>query len=145
MQTQDDQSWIESLSQTDAVQCLSTLQALASQLDTAMNAIVQQKLLALHDSIHLQQVSCGRIADLRHRSDGMPSIHSDAVSVDADLALEIKKATESLLVLNARYSALLKHSGDTLHLLAGLYRSYSGFTQPTAGSQASLAGWSCEV
>jgi hypothetical protein len=153
MQTQEKQSrveglsWVEGLSQAEGEECLANLHRLAGQLDSAMDAIVRRRLSSLNDSLHLQQISCGRLADLRFRSEKRQSQPSGPESgfVGPDLAVEIEAATESVLVLNSRYSALLKHSGDTLQMLAGLYRSYRGFAQSSSGMQASVPTWSCEV
>ncbi len=147
MQTQAQQSAIEGLSQSEGEQYLTNLRGLADHLQSAMDAIVQRSLASLQHSLQLQQISCGRIADLRHRSTTRlddPST-SETVSIDADLASEIEAATDSLLTLNRSYSALLKHSGDTLHLLAGLYRSYRGFAQQESEGRAALPTWSCEI
>ena len=145
MQTIEIQSWIDKLSQDEAEECLDSLRALACQLDSAMDSIVKRQLPALKSGLHLQRVSCASLAAIRHRSNQRPERKSETLMADHDLATEIKSATESLLVLNRRYAALLKHSGDTLQLLAGLYRSYRGSVQPGSPISGSLQTWSCEV
>ena len=147
MQTQDQRSWVEELSKTEGEQCLANLRSLSDQLRGAMDAIAQRSLASLQHHLHLQQISCSRLAELRYRSAERltNSSEADRVFVDSDLASEINAATDSLMVLNTSYSALLKHSGDTLRLLAGLYRSYRGFAQPASGSRATLPTWSCEI
>jgi hypothetical protein len=147
MQTEDVQSWVDRLSQDEAEECLANLRGLAGQLDSAMDAIVKQQLPCLQGSLNQQQASCASLASILHRSNQRPiqDHRPQKASVDSDLAGEIKSATESLLTLNRRYSALLKHSEDTLRLLAGLYRSYRGSVQPASGIQGNLHTWSCEV
>jgi len=151
MQTEETQSWVGRLSRDEAKDCLANLLALASQLDGAMDAIVRRKLPLLRESLQLQQASCARLTHLRHRSKGraLAGREGESVHIDSDLAAEIAAAANSLLVLNGRYSALLKHSGETLRLLAGLYRSYTCFGQSASGMQANvpanLKTWSCEV
>jgi hypothetical protein len=151
METDETKSWVGRLSRDEAQDCLGTLRGLASQLDSAMDAMVQRKLPLLRNSLHLQQASCARLMDLRHRSQRGPAPIADAESAfsDSDLAAEIEAAARSLLILNDRYAALLKHSGETLRLLAGLYRSYRGPAPLASGAQANLEAnlqtWSCEV
>lgn len=147
MQTQEMQQWIAGLSQGEGEELLANLHMLGGQLECAMAAIVQRSISSLQDSLHLQQLSCGRLADLRYRSNERRKLASgpDVDSLDSDLSAEIEAASESVKILNSRYSALLKHSGETQRLLAGLYRSYRGFARPLSGTQASLPTWSCEV
>jgi hypothetical protein len=47
--------------------------------------------------------------------------------------------------LNKRYSALLKHSGDTMRLFAGLFQSYSGPRPQAAAGRLQVNTWSCEL
>jgi crotonobetainyl-CoA:carnitine CoA-transferase CaiB-like acyl-CoA transferase len=147
METAEIQSWVERLSQDEAESCLAELRVLARQLDSAMDAIVERQLPSLQSSLRMQSATCANLAGIQHRSkqrlkqDDQP----EPSAVDPDLAVEIKSATESLLLLNSRYAALIKHSGDTLQLLAGLYRSYRGSMQPGSGMPGNLQTWSCEV
>ena len=147
MKTAETQSWVEKLSQTDAEECLDSLHDLAGHLDGAMDAIVKRQLPALQTSLYLQQATCARLADIRHRSNHGSSRapEREVTEAEPDLSIEIKAATESLLILNSRYSALLKHSRETLRLLAGLYGSYRGSVQQSPRIQASLQTWSCEI
>lgn len=141
------QSWVERLSRDEAEECLTNLRGLAGELDDAMQAIVNRQLPSLQGSIYLQQASCARLAAIRHRAndrlklDAMP----DEGPIDSDLAAEIEAAKDTLLKLNRRYSALLKHSKETLRMLAGLYCAYLGSAQPATGIQSNLQTWSCEV
>ena len=147
MQTQDQQSWIDVLSQSEGEQCLASIHSLSDQLRSAMDAIVQRSLSSLQHSLHLQQITCGRIADLRYRSTERLNCTtpSETVCLDSDLASEIMAARDSLVLLNNNYSALLKHSGETLRLLAGFNRSYRGFAQPASDTRATRPSWSCEI
>lgn len=147
MQPMEMQPEIGRLSQGEAVEYLANLRGLAGELNRAMEAIVMQQLPTLQNSLHLQKLQTARLADLRHAPMGRLEHDSQPVkeSIDSDLALEIQAATDTLLLLNGRYAALLKHSQDTLRLLAGLYSSYGGSVQPNSGVQSSLQTWSCEI
>jgi hypothetical protein len=147
MQTEEMQPETGHLSQDEAKEYLANLQGLAAELNRAMEAIVKRELPSFQDSLHLQQSKSARLADLRHASRLrlVPGSMPATGPVDSDLASEIQAATDTLLLLNRRYSALLKHSGDTLRLLAGLYRSYRASGQPGSGIRANLQTWSCEV
>lgn len=156
MQTEETQSWVLRLSRDEAKDCLAHLLGLAGQLDGAMDAIVRRNLPRLRDSVHLQEASCGRLTALRHGSRRGAALIPDAETpeaasalIDSELVAEIRSATESLLLLSERYAALLKHSGETLRLLSGLYWNYCAFAPSGSGAQAnlqaSLKTWSCEV
>ena len=147
MKTGETQSWVEKLSQDEAEQCLDNLQGLAGHIESAMDAIVKRRLPALQGSLYFQQATCARLADIRHRSDhGHPrDPELEMIQAESDLALEIRAAMDCLLTLNRHYSALLKHSGETLRLLAGLYGSYRGSVQQSSRIQANLQTWSCEI
>ena len=146
MQREKVQSWVEKLSQDEAEQCLVNLQGLARQLEGAMDAIVKRQLPSLQGCLHLQSASCASLAGIRNRANQRVEQDRDGNTaiVDSDLAVEITSATEALLMLNRRYAALLKHSGKTLQLLAGLYRSYPGSLQPGSVVSGHLQTWSCE-
>ncbi len=149
MQTEEQRSWILGLSPAEGEECLTTLHGLAGQVEAASNAVVRQDLAALHNSLALQEVSCRRLANLRYRSGErltrLLELPEPEDGLDSNLLLRIKSAAASLLALNRGYSALLTHSGDTLRLLAGLYRSYYGSSQPTASSGNGVRTWSCEL
>ena len=141
------QSWTQKLSPDEANDYLANLRGLARELEKAMDSIARQELPALQQSIQVQQTACTRLAHIqRSRSlalAGDPRLEGERV--DSDLAFQISEAIAAVMVLNRRYAALLKHSGETLRLFAGLFRTYQGSTQPTSGLQGKLQTWSCEV
>ena len=53
--------------------------------------------------------------------------------------------TGTLVTLNKRYSALLKHSGETMRLFAGLFRCYSDMPEQGSGFRNNVHTWSCEL
>jgi hypothetical protein len=135
------------LSQLEAEEYLESIRALAQELDRAMEAIAVRELSTFEESLHRQRAACANLADLPRRSAQRRAGHtgSNAAPVDAELAGRISAATTALLTLNSRYSALLKHSGDTMRLFAGLFRSYTGTTQQGMGMTTNLHTWSCEL
>ena len=138
--------WTQPFSPDEGKVYLASLQSLAGELDTAMNCIATQKLSPLQESIKVQQKVCSRLAHLqRGRSMNLAGASGTmSICEDSDLAFQIEEAIAAVLLLNKRYAALLKHSGETLRLFVGLLRSYQGSTQPTSGIQANLQTWSCE-
>jgi len=148
----------------DAREYLTNLQGLSSELERAMEAIVSRELAVLQDSLQLQRSRCARLSDLQQSAKVRQLLKSpSASSADRDLSLEIESeikseveaATEVLLMRSRQYSALLTHAGETLRLLAGLYRGY-GYPNEgqrylnqghgrTAGGQRARQGWHCEM
>lgn len=126
---------------------LANLLALSAELEIAMHCIARQELLPLRESIRTQQAACSRLAHMQ-RGRSMALLCDDDQgegSLNSDLALQVREAIAVVVLLNRRYAALLRHSGETLRLFAGLFRSYQGLTQPTSSFQVKLPTWSCEV
>jgi hypothetical protein len=147
MQAEQMHSISGTLSQAEAQEYLESLEALARELDRAMQAIAARELLLLEDSVSRQRAACARLAELPKRSSARRLKSPEAISAppDAELSSRIETAAASLLVLNKRYSVLLKYSGETVRLFAGLFRSYAGHTHPGAGISPNLHTWSCEL
>jgi len=126
---------------------LANLQVLARELDRAMKAVVDQELPSLQDSLHLQQTTCAQLNYLAQRVNcrAAEDLLLQAAPLDPDLAAEIRQAAETLIVLNRNYSALLRHSEDTLRLFAELFRCYQGSAQMSRRQQAGLSTWSCDL
>jgi hypothetical protein len=137
----------QQLSPDEGKEYLANLQCLAGELETAMNCIARQELFPLQESIKVQQAACSRLAHIqRGRSAKLSADRALSTNCeDSDLSFQIEEAVASVLVLNKRYAALLRHSGETLRLFAGLFRSYQGSTHSTSAVQANLQTWSCEV
>lgn len=125
---------------------LANLQVLGRELDRAMKAVVDQELPSLQDSLYLQQAACAQLNFLAQRvhTRGAEQADLDAAPLDPGLAAEIREAAESLVLLNRNYSALLRHSEDTLRLFAELFRCYQGWSQPSHGNKNAPSTWSCE-
>jgi len=145
----------EEQSDNDAREYLTNLHCLAGELNHAMAAIVAQELPSLRESLHVQRSTCARLSDLQQSPNvrQMLSTAADADTAGCDLSTEIKAATESLLALNRRYSALLTHAGETLRMLSGLYRGYlyqghqghEGHARTALAPQSGTQSWYCEV
>jgi len=131
----------------EAEEYLANLRALSSELDRAMKAVVNRELSSLQDSVRLQREICARLAFFGHgshaRLNGNPN--PDASESRPDVALEIKAAVETLLKLNKTYSALLRHSGDTLRLFAALFQGHHASAPVTSVGHTNLHTWSCEL
>jgi len=135
------------LSSDEGREYLANLRVLASELDRAMKAVVDQELPSLQDSLQRQQATCSQLSYLAQRANSRPARdpNQESAALDPDLAIEIRTAAETLIVLNKNYSALLRHSEDTLRLFAELFRCYQGSAQSSPGNQASISTWSCEL
>jgi hypothetical protein len=137
----------QQLSPDEGKEYLASLQNLAGELETAMNCIARQELSPLQESIRAQQAACSRLAHIQGGRGAKLAANKAPVAncEDSDLSFQIEEAIAAVLVLNNRYAALLRHSGETLRLFAGLFRSYQGSTKPNSGIQVGLQSWSCEV
>lgn len=134
------------MSQDEGQEYLANLRILASELDRAIKAVVDQELPSLQDSLQLQQATCAQLSFLAQRANNRPvqDLSRQPAALDPDLAGEIRDAAEALMMLNRNYSALLRHSEDTLRLFAELFRCYQGSAPSSPGTRASISTWSCE-
>jgi hypothetical protein len=135
------------LSHPAAEQYLESLQELVHELDRAMEALASRTLPAFESSVSNQLDLCTRLANRpAQRVDSSAQFPGPPVTeAEAELAQRIASATATLLSLNKRYSALLKHSGDTMRLFAGLFRGYPGQTLPQPPASSHLTSWSCQL
>jgi hypothetical protein len=135
------------LSQAEAEEYLESIRVLTQELDRAMEAIAVRELSTFEESLYRQRAACADLSDFPRRSAQRRAGNPDAAAapVDTELAARISAAATALLTLNKRYSALLKHSGDTMRLFAGLFRSYTGTTQQGMAMTTNLHTWSCEL
>jgi hypothetical protein len=135
------------LSREEGQEYLVNLRILASELDRAMKAVVDQELPSLQDSLQLQQATCAQLSFLAQQANDRPAqeLSRQSSALDPDLAVEIRDAAENLIVLNRNYSALLRHSEDTLRLFVELFRCYQGSAQSSHSARASISTWSCEL
>jgi hypothetical protein len=135
------------LQRDEGQEYLANLQVLARELDRAMKAVVDQELPSLQDSLQLQQATCIELSFLAQRVNtrSVEEMDLQAESLDPDLASEIREAAETLIILNRNYSALLRHSEDTLRLFAELFRCYEGTAHSSRRHQTGPSTWSCEI
>jgi len=133
--------------QDHAEEYLECLTALARELDRAMNSIAANALPVFEDSVQRQLAICSQLSNVVARQTSRLGGEAGPfpVSTDEELNRRIAAATATLVTLNQRYSALLKHSGDTLQLLIGLVRCYTGYTQKEAGVWSNLRTWSSTI
>jgi hypothetical protein len=126
---------------------LECLHALSGELEIAMGSIVDRKLASLEESVSRQVVICSQLSFLVSRPNQLFNTALDSPNQDEDdeLVRRISAATATLINLNKRYSALLKLSGSTMELLAGLIRSYTGNTNLAAMLAANYRTWSCQI
>jgi hypothetical protein len=126
---------------------LQLLRLMAFELDRAMQAIVQNSLTALEDSVANQQVFSERLGELA--DDLCSPVKERPLSVtkhaDGGLMDQIGAASDALQNLNRRYSALLKHSSHSVALMVSLISSFQGQMQEDSGPRLKQHTWSCQI
>jgi hypothetical protein len=123
---------------------LSQLQALASELSVAMDAIAAYALTSFQESVDRQEMLC---AELQTMAPAISEIirSSRPMAGDTPVEQEIQATTGTIRELNLQYAALLKHSGRSIAILASLCRSHTGQTQEAHGPRLKRHTWSCEM
>ena len=130
------------------------LEGLGAEIRTAMEAIAGNRLAAFEQSVSRQEFLCGRLRELAAQL-GSPSsalrsataiLRADRApangsSADRELATRVRSTGATLQALNLQYAALLRHSGQSMQMMATLTNNY---TQRQAGSRAKHQTWSCE-
>lgn len=131
----------------EAGEHLQLLRSLAAELEKAMQAITQNDLDALEQSVaHQQEISvqlCSMADCLREP--GAAPLPCSSDSIDPDLMAEIREANGELQELNLRYSLLLRHSSRSIALMASLFSSFRGEFQEASGIRLKQQTWSCQV
>jgi len=130
-----------------AVEYLYVLRSLATELERAMQAIAQNRLSDLEDSVANQQTLSGRLGELV-RELCVPLEADTAVfqtNTDDDRMHEILSASAALQKLNQRYAVLLKHSSRSVALMASLFGSFKGQFQEASGPRLKHQTWSCQM
>jgi len=126
---------------------LKLLHSLAQELERSMQAIAQNSLAPLEDSVANQQVLAERLHELA--SDlSKPARQSSAPSTgnqDEGLMHQIRGAADTLQSLNQRYSALLKLSSHSVGLMVSLFSSFRGQIREGTGPRLKQQTWSCQV
>jgi hypothetical protein len=131
---------------------LEHLQAMAQELERSMQAIGQNSLAPLEESIANQQALAVRLRELaselsktsktgKTNQDGPTWPTAD----DEALMSQVRSAAERLRKLNQTYSALLKLSTNSVGMMISLYRSFNGQIRESAGPKFKHATWSCEA
>jgi len=128
-------------------QHLQLLRSLACELERAMNAVAQNSLPELEDSIANQQVLSARLSKLANglsrdfRETTAPSL----AHLDRDLMRQIGVASSTLQKLNQRYSALIQHSSRSVELMVSLFSSFKGQFQEGSAPRSKHQTWSCQI
>lgn len=126
---------------------LQQLQALAFEINAAMDAVGANALARFEESVAKQEMLCASLVtmanavgnDFRSSEQLLPS------RLDAALELEIRVKSGAIRNLNLQYAALLKHSGRSITLLASLCRSHTGQSQEARWPRLKHQTWSCEM
>lgn len=126
---------------------LQLLRLLAFELDRGMEAISQNSLTALEDSVANQEVFSTRLAeladDLSLFEQGAPASHQ--VPPDAGLISEIASASSAVQNLNRRYAALIRLSSESVALMVSLFTSFQGHMREGSGASLRYQTWSCQM
>jgi hypothetical protein len=126
---------------------LELLHSLAQELERSMQAISQNSLAPLEDSVANQQVLATRLHELANDL-SKPVRNSSAPSTgnqDESLMRQVRSAADTLQSLNQRYSALLKLSSHSVGLMVSLFSSFRGQIQEGTGPRLKHQTWSCQV
>jgi hypothetical protein len=126
---------------------LRELQALASEIDVAMEAIATNALANLQASVAKQEVLCDSLAMMARaagRSVQPSELHAPLL-IDVAVEVKIRATISAIRNLNLQYAALLKHSGRSIAILASLCRSHTGRFDDIDGTRPKRQTWSCEV
>jgi len=126
---------------------LQLLRLMAFELDRAMQAIVQNSLTSLEDSIANQEAFSARLGELAQELNRLPKerLLLSSTLKDTEFANEIGTASEALQDLNRRYSALIKHSSHSVSLMVSLFSSFQGRIQEGSGPRLKQHTWSCQI
>jgi len=115
---------------------LQQLEALASEIQTAIGAISGNALSTLEASIARQEMLCAGLASSQQP---LPA------ALDASVANRINSTSSAIRNLNLQYAALLKHSGRSIALLSALCKTHTGQAQEARGARQKHQTWSCEM
>ena len=126
---------------------LEHLLEMAYELERSMQAISENSLEPLEDSVANQQVLATRLRQLAEDLAGSGQIQSAAYPTldDENLMSRIRGAAAALENLNARYAALLKLSSHSVGVMISMYSSFRGQIQGGAGPRLKQQTWSCQA
>jgi hypothetical protein len=130
-----------------AAEYLQSLHSLTVELEKAMQAIAQNDVADLEESIANQQVLSARLSKLANELciplEAKPAISQ--ATLDEGLSQQIRSANETLQKLNQRYAALLRHSSHSVALMTSLFNSFKGQFQEASGPRLKHQTWSCQM
>jgi hypothetical protein len=123
------------------------LQALASEISMAMDAIAANALASFQESVAKQEMLCGVLASMANAISARVTSSGQTPLVLSDSSVEpkIRATSEAIRELNLQYAALLRHSGKSIALLASLCRFHTGQFQEARGPRSKRQTWSCDI
>lgn len=126
---------------------LQLLRLLACELERATQALTENSLTTLEDSIANQQAFAERLGALSSDLGRRLQEHSIDASplAENDMKKKILAASASLEKLNRRYTLLLNHSIHSVALMVSLFRSFQGQIQEGSGPGLREHTWSCQI
>jgi hypothetical protein len=126
---------------------LQQLQALATEISAAMDAIAANALPRFQESVAKQEMLCASLANMASSVSEELGMSEQPLLKGIDPAVELRIRTTSVAIreLNLKYAALLKHSGKSIALLISLCRSHTGRFQEARGPRLKHQTWSCEM
>jgi hypothetical protein len=130
-----------------AAEYLQLLGSLAVELEKAMNAIAQNALPDLEESIVNQQALSSRLTVLVNQICVPLKTETPASKpgLDEEMIGQIHTASNSLQQLNRRYAALLQHSSRSVAQMVALFNSVRGQIQEASGPRLKVQTWSCQM
>jgi hypothetical protein len=126
---------------------LQLLRALAVELERAMEAIANNDLADLEESVVNQEGMSAKLSALVNDicvplyAEPSPSYDSDGDNV----MNQIQMASKNLQKLNQRYAALLQYSSRSVALMVSLFNSVNGKVQEASGPRLKYQTWSCRM
>ena len=141
----------------NAAEYLQLLRSLASEMEKAMQAITQNALPDLEESVSNQQMMSARLLVLAEALSGPLKFNSvksipiaanpvrSSMNIDADMMQQVQVANESLQKLNRRYAALLEHSSRSVAMMSSLFGSLQGQFKEASGPRLKHQTWSCQM
>ena len=146
----------------NAAEYLQLLRSLASEMEKAMQAITQNALPDLEESVSNQQMMSARLLVLAETLSGplksnpvrpnpitasLVAVNPvrSSINIDADMMQQVRVANESLQKLNRRYAALLEHSSRSVAMMSSLFGSLQGQFKEASGPRLKHQTWSCQM
>ena len=120
------------------------MRALGDELERAIQAIAENSLADLEESVANQQVLSAKLHAL---ADGL-SVQFDgdrqiSAPLSGDIVYQIHAATEVLQNLNLCYAAMLRHSSRCARQMSSLFQAIPGQESIAPGTKRQT--WSCNI